>query len=410
MFPGVVAASCEYFDEGDVFSVSLYRSQEPVAVGVTLNGSDHVNNNGMVGKALSVYHMYSDHLWLTGSRKAPSTGEEDELIEQEPSEESIEVLKLTQEETDQLLEICFFQTIKRLIKDHDLPLPINRLYTLLLTAKPPGEERDLAIKNSSYKKALPFFREMEQRGYIGLDELQEGVYMLETINRNHIDYERFRTYAKQIEEISDDEEEDFENPFGGIFEGFYLPKSLLFLLENAPNEVSSAKDMTNYLTQYVNNNDLSDPNAPANVVIDRRLSNALYNGKNNLKVSKRDLFTDFRKKLKVMHTVNINGIDYTRKGKPVPIRLQCNRKGGNKMLITIYNLENYGIDPDHFKTFFSRKFSTSASTRREGDQKVMTLGGKYMSKDCQQYIYDMFGIPKQLVEVIQAKPKKKRRN
>lgn len=73
MLPGVVLpsnglSSFGQFEKGTICSVCLKGNRAPVAVGITLVSSRDLLEDGMRGKGVLIYHVYTDLLWAQGSK------------------------------------------------------------------------------------------------------------------------------------------------------------------------------------------------------------------------------------------------------------------------------------------------------------------------------------------------------
>lgn len=85
---------------------------------------------------------------------------------------------------DRLLWISALQACKTKVRPKALPLLANAFFSeYLLKSRPVNTSIDL--KQSSYKKLLPFLRTLEEKGVITLAEPSEGVFHITDVNRSN---------------------------------------------------------------------------------------------------------------------------------------------------------------------------------------------------------------------------------
>lgn len=191
---------------------SLTEIRTPIAVGRTVTSLVKARQENMKGKVLTIMHIYTDYLWCAlgpspslitklilarqmGSKKTPpetphvpetTTTEEntDEIkentkeIEKPNSEEKSDAAEekayeegseettstVTPEEMDALFLKSALQAMKRylllqnpililfrVVKDKQLPMPVNVFFAHIINSRPKGTT--LNIKHSSHKKA-----------------------------------------------------------------------------------------------------------------------------------------------------------------------------------------------------------------------------------------------------------------
>ncbi|GAA49502.1 translation initiation factor 2D [Clonorchis sinensis] len=176
--------------------------------------------SGGRGKVVSVYHIIGDNICSLGppvsrpllvhpshssvsqeklgDEAATASGEESQL----PLHVSVGDLEIGQDDAvdmDDLLRCSFLRALK-LLKDKQLPMPVNVFYAqhlltqnmlcLILDSRydklffrPPTINLD--IKKTSYKKVSVFLKAMQDQGLVSLTESQPGILTLTSVNHDH---------------------------------------------------------------------------------------------------------------------------------------------------------------------------------------------------------------------------------
>ncbi|XP_069094688.1 eukaryotic translation initiation factor 2D isoform X1 [Pleurodeles waltl] len=254
MLPGVVVppSGLPQVLPDHLCAITLVGNRAPVAVGSVTMSTAEMLGAGMRGKGVTIFHTYSDQLWMFGDKssppiiapfeESPAEGDGNEEDDQEdytdnmspdsclgPSLENLhlrvegtasasaqyndmvntaltEDVKLDgedpvrtvetedhrtpQEKMDELLHQCFFHALKCKVKKDDLPLLTSTfLRNHLFACCPQGQQID--IKKSSYKKLSKFLHCMQQRKVLQVKELTKGVESIVDIDWKHHDIRSF---------------------------------------------------------------------------------------------------------------------------------------------------------------------------------------------------------------------------
>jgi translation initiation factor 2D len=479
MLPGVIAPdgnpdNYPDFKEGDIFTISFPGYPKPYAVGLTQCSKNSIKQNGMTGRALRVLHSYPDNLWKIGSKEhlpPPSEQQEEELdltqVEENPegeqrdgetegdteNKEGAEGEKTAEEggennntnvisegqtepsnnnnvpakpevNMDELIEKSFFQAIKKRLKDKDLPILASTFYSkYLLPSRPAGTEID--IKKSCYKQLRGLLDAMVEKGVIKIQSQQQGVIMINQVNRESEWIAKFRTLAIEAtaegakDEEKDDEDEDEENL--AIKEFYQIPKDLSFLTEgNEYKEFRSLTDCNKVLWDYIAAKNLNVEGNARFVSLDTSLLTMLSKSQKqdiNIgsadmpKMEKKQLALTFKNKLVPYYEIIVHGIREMRKG-TVKSVVVTEDKRGRHVMTHVVGLEHFGLDPKEIAKACSKKFAVSATTAKlpGKDNNVMEVlvQGKDLQESIGELIETQYKIPAKYIDVVENKQQKKK--
>ena len=240
MLPGIIVdealglRSYGRLPKGQLVMVNTNENSAAVAIGRTALSSEDMYMAGRRGKGVEILHCVGDHLWQLGTKEAaPNLGpplpagatEETPDVSKEPqgvgvvigepentlTGESVnngervdedsgaavtepvmeETGKNPQELMDELLEYCFFKSLKTTAKKLELPVLTSNFYRLhVVAACPVGKVLD--VKKSSYKKLSKFLDVMKHDGVVSVKELTKGAESITQIDYGHDRVRSFR--------------------------------------------------------------------------------------------------------------------------------------------------------------------------------------------------------------------------
>lgn len=462
-------------------AVVLSGSNIPVAVGMVPVTSHITSRAGMTGKGLLITHFFGDSLWKSGSRAvlANSSLACSENEEQEPGEHDMIALELSQceiaqeeplagiedeekpmqeaaeaplpdivdlsksanteehgvdkdsfEEMENLVTSSFLQALKRRLKDKDLPILASRFWSeYCLPCRQRG--RELNLKQTSWKKLLPFLESQARDGLVCIHTTEQGVTSLVAVVRDHPRLESFRTLAVNQTAEADlhTAMEDELDPSKPIIQEFWtLHKKLDFLLvvlenvrtdseatsSSAPPSLRdhlqipdlarmfSKPQLNTMLRDYLQIRELNHPTDPKLVTLDLNLCNALYPGKAQPgdTTSKKELMEAFSKKLIPIQLVTVNGEVHVQKGAQVgSIKIIVESRGGSKIVSRLQGLHHFGLDLKEVSKRASKNFASSAGQDSDstGHPELLLQGN--LEKSGPTWLQQEFNIPAKYVSV-----------
>ncbi|CAI5523037.1 unnamed protein product [Closterium sp. Naga37s-1] len=221
------------FQPGEVWSVKVPGNSCPIAVGITMLGSEEVSQAGMRGKLLRITHFYRDSLWESARGSyVPNKGFLPDMVASDPDaqptlfdaapavapEDSPEgspeddsgaaaacggesegeectpaaaPSALTPAQMDELLDLCLLQALSVSVKPSQSlssPLtcpsqlaPSGKLSNHVLPCRPPGTTVD--IKKSSHKKLSKWLHVKAVDGLIcGKEDKHRREFIISAIN------------------------------------------------------------------------------------------------------------------------------------------------------------------------------------------------------------------------------------
>ncbi|XP_030852103.1 eukaryotic translation initiation factor 2D isoform X2 [Strongylocentrotus purpuratus] len=267
---------------------------------------------------------------------------------------------------DERLYQCLLHSLKKKVKPSDLPLLTSSLYrNYMQTSCPEGKTLDL--KKSSYKKLSKFLRAMQERRLLDVRELSRGVDSITAIYKDH---DELRSFVPLVDSGDSDEQSDAasSNPSSSSkapegppeIRQFYsvMPNQAPVLQHSGykRGDWMTKEDVRNAITAYIKNESLIDQNDYSHVMLDPILHDAaIKKSEGSVSHLKWDqLFTRFLHKMnpgyQILFPSDLSAKVQPRihKGQVQPIILKLERKGGNKWITVIQNLEQFSLDPKEF--------------------------------------------------------------
>ncbi|CAH1244213.1 EIF2D [Branchiostoma lanceolatum] len=340
-------------------------------------------------------------------------GKEGETKEEEEEEEEVSPA----DQMDALLYQCFLHALKTNVKKTDLPLLTSKLLRGHMQPCCPAE-KSLDLKKSSYKKLSKFLQAMQAQGLLQVKELSKGVESVVGVNWGHVELKSF--------EVPDIELPAAEVPDPGpgagptyqppeVVEMYSVTGNLAPLFRTAgirKGHALSGQEVREFLTQYVKENELMDPNNRRFIVVDPLLCDALrQKGENLTHLTWEDLFTRCCDKMSPCAQLVFPGQPpVLKKGKLEPVDVQVQQRSGNKKVTLIYNLEGFGIRPDTFAHLLQLRVQASTAVNpavnRKAGMQVMVQGNQVST--VAKLLIDEMKLPKKFVQGVEKAAKKKR--
>eukprot|EP01125_Pyxidicula_operculata_P002527 TRINITY_DN1238_c0_g1_i1.p1 TRINITY_DN1238_c0_g1~~TRINITY_DN1238_c0_g1_i1.p1 ORF type:complete len:891 (-),score=314.77 TRINITY_DN1238_c0_g1_i1:81-2753(-) len=480
MMPGVLVPQegLSNFKSGEIYTITIRGFTKPIAIGKTTMSLSDASKSGMRGKCLDIYHIYSDYLWKIGSRSHPppppiGTENREEINPNLDTEDNIEqdeenkdtsdteqtntsaqinqdTPSSTTQETnetntnqndqappsdtpdtnksetqaqddvkamDKLLKTSLLQALKKKIRDKQLPILVNELYSLyIIPSRPKGTTLD--IKQTTAKKLLPYLQELSETGLFVLEEstTTPGVFSLKSVDRTHRD---LRTFLPHTEEEppeplpTDDDDEIKITPVEPIIEVYKLPKPLLFILqEKEPDKTClyTLKELTRILWDYVADMKLQDPKAKSKVLLNQEFLSSLFSKKDQLtvgsSVEKKELGIRLKNNLTPYHLITIDGFQEERKGLPSTVIIE-EVKTKNRNMTHVKNLEEFGINCDQLSTLCRKKFAASVSQQKSGGKVTELLIQGSRAKEVENLLVTYYELPVKFIQIVQQTKGKK---
>ncbi|XP_065069575.1 eukaryotic translation initiation factor 2D-like [Rhopilema esculentum] len=488
MLPGVIKpyGGFDHIEKGQIVAIRIAGNSAPVACGKATMSSKEMQESGMRGKGVQIYHWYTDNLWSSGdssdipslpdspldvsfaeslereletlnlNHQLPPTstavspeesdvaGEDCEVLHEEPpqtpgiddNDEDLEISngsekvedleddepKLTPEEqTEQLLENCFYQAMID-AKKIELPILVTTFSAQFLhPACPEGQKIDM--KKTRYKKMGKFLQEMESRGLVKVGELSKGVLSITAMTFENECLRNFKasSFAKdksvaKAEALAKKEEESSKEGMA-IIELFGVSgKTQSFFKEfgRSKGDALTAPEVRDLLKIYVKDNELVNQSSQRKVNLDPMLSDILLD-KNFYEesVTWDVLMSRFLEKMNPCHKIIINGKpSKIKKGKAEPIEVKIEQRMGNKKVTLVKNLEQFGIDPNEFAHQLQVAAASSTTVnplpgKTASSMQVLIQG---MQTNHVAKVLDQLNVPKKYITGLdKAKGKNKKR-
>ncbi|TGZ70154.1 hypothetical protein CRM22_003349 [Opisthorchis felineus] len=394
MLPGLVLdqpltpKSFDGIEKGILCSIITSSNRAPFAVGHTAMSSYDMFMSGGRGKVVIVYHIIGDNVCSLGppvsrpllvhpahssvsqeklGNEAATASEEESQLPLHASMGDLDIGQDNAVDMDDLLRCSFLRALK-LLKDKQLPMPVNVFYAQhLLAQKPPAI--DLDIKKTSYKKVSVFLKAMQDQGLVSVTEPQPGILTLTSINHDHDALCNVKALNEPNNSVpSKKSTNDWPPGYHGpphieevrIITG---PSSALFNLSGyGPNACILQSEVRKVVDQYVRQRGLQRKDDPSLVQLDPLLMK-FCNPNMYLEAAEstlanpvylmrfQQLFSCTLQQLPLAYRISPpEGAGPSllwRKKQPPVIDLTVVMKNGKK-LTRVSNLETFTIDPDAF--------------------------------------------------------------
>jgi len=376
------------------------------------------SDEGEATAASSAAEATSGEVSGTGSAALASTGGD----KAQPQQEQQQVQKtpeLTPEEMDNLMEKCFVEAIKNVIKDEQLPMDSSVVYNQMLAIRP--EHIFLDMKKSSYKKLSKFITEMTKKKLIKTKDVN-NIQTVVSINRAHPIYQshvydeaRAAPAVLAAEEAKKDAAHavlkitPLNKPTANVQQLFPdYTKDMLY----TDDEVRAA------LVDYCAKLDLfTNKDQRNHAKLDQFLMSTLYKANENMKLGQSISITQLLKrlidKMSPFYGLELNNEQLVKKGRIDVIKLLAETVRGNKAVTKAFGLEQFGIEfwTDDFQKELRTKMSASVTVRGENEPKsepdVQVQGN--LRSEMSLFLHTMCGVPKKYIATEDKTKKSKKK-
>lgn len=408
---------------GDIVAVRAVGNPNACAVGRLLVPVSTLTAPGHKGEAVEVLLFFGDALWqATGSpRPAGFVGDTVEVTdpeevarlgggaasrdesessadesEAEPAEapadgpSTLETAQvddadqITPADMDAALAECFLQAAKTRVKDKDLPMPGNTLYTQhMRPCRRAGSNID--VKASSSKKLAAFLGSLEARDWLALKKGSSDP-IITKIFRNHPEYIDWKPWHRDATEeaVSGTSTDAVGNAAARItVESVWKAgKKLSGLLEAVPGSIEPEdgawlpSDVSDLLKRYVDARDLWQKNNRKRFAPDGLLAPLLCEGSFSLESATDHVVAS----MQPCHRVSVpqggaaGGVKRTiRSGKPPAVQVRTDTRRGHAVTL-VCGLENYGVDMEALAGLLQKALASSATVEQDPQLAVMVQG------------------------------------
>lgn len=320
-------------------------------------------------------------------------------------------------EMDEKLKKCLLQCFRNKVKDEDLPIHAGILYQSLMIPcrqkyiyyyyQNRGDIID--VKQSSYKKILPFLKEMKKLNLLEF-KIRRGIPYVSSINRENEIYKEFEVWknesgitiiksCKSEDEIEKAKRMEILNKVD--IRLMYKPKSNYYneIFENAKgiDSLYSLKEIKESINNYLKEKNLIYESNKKYSKIPLYFFNCLgkdplkylknkieikFDGyeNENLLISRDKLYMIIVDKCNEYRVIKEYGSDryIVKKGEIKNVEISEEKRMGRKYITTIKNLEDYGINLNLFVNEISKKCASSGTIRTESSCKseVVQIQGR----------------------------------
>ncbi|CAN6596958.1 hypothetical protein TRVA0_001S03576 [Trichomonascus vanleenenianus] len=334
----------------------------------------------------------------TEEKTTPEEKATAEEKEDNAEESNMKTLSLDAAAVDELFEQSLLQVLRKAIDSPlDLPMPSSQfLSQQLLPNLKIQDTNAVNMKKTSYKKATKFFKSMEKKGYLKSKERAGEVVILSIAGAENERVSKFNIYKVKkpkpapsptdpatTDAPSTQLPSDAYNPTDKmIAKEYYRPRSV-FAVILAGSGIStdkyySATDLRKAIESYISKNNLGQGKF---VVPDEKLQNAL---KLTKKTPRDQIMPLVLKSSQMQHTITPPFSETEakpRKGAIPMILLTTERRGGNKVVTIVSNLEPFHLNALDVAEGLrvACAGSTSVSDVREGsDLKQVLIQGNHV--------------------------------
>lgn len=305
-----------------------------------------------------------------------------ETTEQQ-EEESNNGPSFTTEEIDGLFYRALLQVLRKAIDTPlELPIPGSLFLSQHLLPNLAFQDAQVNMKSTSYKKAQKFFKTMEKKKLLKCRERNGEVVVQSIAGKDTPEVRDFTIYKVKKTKSTNTQQANTPKSTSGkmIAREYWKPRSAsgpLFREHNLQETKFYPTDtLKKLLSTHVEKHGLG---SGKNVHIDDILSSALSTTKQK-PLSREELLPALQKNCTLNHTITPPGEEEPKLAKgPIPkIQILIERRGGNKIVTRISNVEPFHINPvtlaEELRVHCAG--STSTSPIREGSdlKEVMVQG------------------------------------
>ncbi|KAA8916766.1 hypothetical protein TRICI_001064 [Trichomonascus ciferrii] len=305
-----------------------------------------------------------------------------EAVEQE--QESNSGPSFTTEEIDGLFYRALLQVLRKAIDTPlELPIPGSLFLSQHLLPNLAYQDAQVNMKATSYRKAQKFFKAMEKKKLLKCRERNGEVVVQSVAGKDAPEVRDFTIYkVKKTKSTSGTQQSNTSKSASGkmVAREYWKPRSItapLFREHNLSETKFYPTDtLKKLLSTHVEKHGLG---SGKNVKMDDVLASAL-SSKNGASLSREELLPSLQKNCTLNHTITPPGEEEPKLAKgPIPkVQILIERRGGNKIVTRISNVEPFHINPvtlaEELRVHCAG--ATSTSPIREGSdlKEVMVQG------------------------------------
>lgn len=282
--------------------------------------------------------------------ESTTTNEGVEGPNSEPAEEANSGPSFTTEEIDGLFYRALLQVLRKAIDTRiELPIPGSLFLSQHLLPNLAYQDAQVNMKATSYKKAQKFFKAMEKKKLLKCRERNGEIVVQSVAGKDVPEVRDFTIYKVKKTKSTGSQQSNTSKSTSGkmIAREYWKPRSItapLFREHNLPETKFYPTDtLKKLLSAHVEKHGLG---SGKNVKMDGVLASAL-SGKNDALLSREELLPSLQKNCTLNHTITPPGEEEPKLTKgPIPkVQILIERRGGNKIVTRISNVEPFHINP-----------------------------------------------------------------
>lgn len=309
--------------------------------------------------------------------------------------------EFTTEEIDEAFRVGLLQTLRKAL-DNPLELPItaSNLVANHILQNLPFDSASVQMKKTSWKKASKFFKAMEKDGLVKVRDRSDDVVVQEVAGKEDDRVKNFQIFKvkKKTQDSGNSKSTSDQAKLTSI--DLWKPHAAAqrFFAEAAPNSVAQYYDndtLKSILVSYINDKKLVDKGNKKNIQADDLLAGALNMPKEGAlnpalrSIGRDKLVSKLQNNCTAYHVIYDTADpalqDETSaallktfkpvKGQVPTILIETERRGGNKVVTKVTNMEPFHISPTGLAEELRRTCagSTAVNPVKEGSEKMEVL-------------------------------------
>lgn len=336
--------------------------------------------------------------------------------EEAPEASELVENKLTTQDIDSFIYQALLQVLRKAIDEPlSFPMPASLFLSEHLLRNVRYPHQDVTLKNSSWKKAAKFFKAMDKKGLLNCRERNGEVVIQSIAGKDNPEVRDFQVYKVKKAPAGQQQQQSQQSSGAKMVATEYwkprsAAKGLFEDLKLSTSQFYPTETLKNILSEYVNKHQLG---AGQNVNVDGVLRAALSLDNKTAALPRPKMLSALQGNCSVSHTITEPGGEEPKKlaKGPIPqITIQTERRGGNKIVTKLWNLEPFHLDPvlmaEELRVACAG--STTVNPLREGSdlQEVMVQGDQ---KKAITSILETKGVRPAWIETIDKANKKKKK-
>lgn len=406
MMPGVVKQGTDLksfgrFQKNQIVGVNLTSNASAVGVGVLAKDSEDMYMSGGHGICVTMLHVFGDKLWgmelsvtqqiplsqavvkaptLSNDEDFPALGSEpSKSISIEQVQKKVETLSVEDDAAndssddevksinpDAVLRKMFLSGLKLGKKDliKSMPILVSTFFPLYVQKQiQPNPEKQITIKDTSFKKVSTFIKKMAEEGFIVVREESKGVEKIVSVNYEHPEVLSHIPLKPETNEVKNEANSHLLlTKMTELFVVNEATKKLFNSVGVAEGKSLDSTEIKNYVKDYIGRNKLID-SLTKTVVLDDILFEVCI-GKRE---SEQPVTMSVDQIISMVHSRMDNTFEMRSQSGPIMkggkkpiIQITTATRMGNKKVTLVSNLEAYGINIAEFSK--SCKIGVQAST------------------------------------------------